>query len=180
MNRPVPYRVLRAATLCLVFAMAPVLAQDQPGATPDAQFVLKASAAGLAEVDAANLALKQANNADVKKFAQHMIEGHTKANKQLLKLADSKRLAPAPSADPMHMAELRQLAALNGEAFDRAYMQGQVKDHVEAVALFEQEAKSGSDPAIKEWAAKTLPTLKEHLKMARDIDGKLKDTGKSK
>jgi predicted outer membrane protein len=39
--------------------------------------------------------------------------------------------------------------------------------------LFESEAKNGADSDFKAFAAKTLPALKEHLKMARDLaDGK--------
>jgi len=44
-----------------------------------------------------------------------------------------------------------------------------VKDHEEAVSLFDEEAKTGKDPELKAFAAKTLPTLKDHLKMAKAL-----------
>jgi putative membrane protein len=47
-----------------------------------------------------------------------------------------------------------------------------VKDHEEAVVLFASEANDGKDPAVKAWAEKTLPTLREHLRMARELQGK--------
>jgi putative membrane protein len=43
------------------------------------------------------------------------------------------------------------------------------KGHKDAVALFEAYAKSGDDPELKSWAAKTLPHLKEHLSMAEKL-----------
>ena len=54
----------------------------------------------------------------------------------------------------------------NLDTSDRAYISAMVKDHKEDIAEFEKEASSGSDPNIKAFAAKTLPTLKEHLTMA--------------
>jgi putative membrane protein len=37
------------------------------------------------------------------------------------------------------------------------------------VAAFEALARDGKDAELKEWANKTLPALREHLKMARDL-----------
>jgi putative membrane protein len=58
--------------------------------------------------------------------------------------------------------------------FDQEYMDDMVKDHEKDVAAFEKEAKDGKDADVKSWASKTLPTLKKHLKMAQDTQGKLK------
>ncbi len=38
---------------------------------------------------------------------------------------------------------------------------------------FQMASKGLQDPDLKMWATKTLPTLNEHLKMAKDIHGKL-------
>ena len=64
---------------------------------------------------------------------------------------------------------LDDLKAKSGKDFDQSYDQAQVKDHKDAVALFEAYAKSGDDPELKNWAAKTLPHLKEHLSMAEKL-----------
>jgi putative membrane protein len=45
-----------------------------------------------------------------------------------------------------------------------------VADHKKDIAEFEKEASSGKDPEIKAFAAKTLPTLREHLKLAQAAD----------
>jgi putative membrane protein len=62
-----------------------------------------------------------------------------------------------------------QLSKLSGAEFDKAYANEMVKDHEKDVAEFQKEAMSGKDPALKEFAAKTLPTLESHLQQAREM-----------
>ena len=72
-----------------------------------------------------------------------------------------------------HQALKKKLSALTGAAFDREYMSQMVKDHSSAVALFQGQATNGTDADLKNWAAKTLPTLQEHLRMAREVSAKV-------
>jgi putative membrane protein len=58
--------------------------------------------------------------------------------------------------------KLERLTAAKGKEFDQAYIQLMMQDHLKAVSLFQQGAQS-SDPAVKAYAAKTLPVLKMHL-----------------
>jgi len=77
--------------------------QDTPAtgaASGDQLFVMKASANDLAEVNLGRIAVKRAGNADVKKFAQKMIDDHTKTSKELLALANKKRMKPAATMEP--------------------------------------------------------------------------------
>ena len=45
----------------------------------------------------------------------------------------------------------------------------QVSAHKDAVALFARYAKGGDNADLNAFAAKTLPLLREHLKMAQDL-----------
>jgi len=173
--------ILSSAVLCLAF-LGLVLAQvEEPARTESPQdFVFKASAAGLAEVNLGGQGAKSASDAEVKKFAEKMVEDHTKANKELLALADKKRWTAAPRMDPRHEQLSAALGRLSGPAFDREFMTAMVKDHQEAVGLFERQSKEGKDEDLKGWAEKTLPTLREHLKMAEDLHGRFKDTSAAK
>jgi len=134
----------------------------------DQAFVTKASAGGMAEVKFGKLAAENGSPA-VKKFAKHMVEDHGKANKELAGLAGKKNLKVAKEMDSEHAKKYESLSKLEGAEFDRMYMAGQVKDHEDTVALFEKEAKSAKDSDLGKWAEKTLPTLREHLKMARQV-----------
>ena len=61
----------------------------------------------------------------------------------------------------------------SGAAFDKGYIDSQVKAHEEAISLFEKEANGGSDAQLKAFASKQLPGLRAHLKQAQDLQKKL-------
>jgi putative membrane protein len=146
-------------------------AGKQAGKGADSAFMTQAASSGMAEVELGRLAAERASSADVKAFAQKMVDDHTKANGELKALAATKGVTLPAAPDPKHRGMHEKLAAQKGPAFDKEYMAGQVKAHQEAVTLFEREAASGMDPETKAWAAKTLPQLREHLKMAQKTAG---------
>jgi putative membrane protein len=78
-----------------------------------------------------------------------------------------------------HHDMINKMSALSGADFDRKYMEHMVKDHEKDVAAFERESNKGDDADVKAWAAKTLPTLREHLQMARDTAAKVKTSSKA-
>jgi putative membrane protein len=49
-----------------------------------------------------------------------------------------------------------------------------VEAHQTAVSLFQKQAKHGEAKELRDFAAKTLPTLEEHLKMARALKDRKK------
>jgi len=164
---------------CLVLAASASFAEERnKGDTgqpvTDEQFMLKASEDGLAEVNHGNLAAQKAQKPEVKQFAQRMVQDHSKANKELLDLANKKTFKVAKDMGAKHQAVQQKLTALSGAEFDRQYMQHMVEGHEKAVALFKGEAKNGKDQELRSFAEKTLPTLEEHLKMARQLNDQLK------
>jgi putative membrane protein len=141
--------------------------QAASAANADHQFVMEAAQGGMAEVELGQLASDKAQSSDVKQFAQRMVTDHGKANDELKTLAQSKNITLPTDAGAKHKATRDRLSKLSGAAFDRAYMQEMVADHRKDVNEFEKESKSGKDPDVKSWAAKTLPTLHEHMQMAQ-------------
>jgi len=140
----------------------------------DKEFVMKAAQGGMAEVSLGSLAAQQGTNDDVKAFGNRMVSDHGKANDELKALATNKGLAlPTEMADE-HKKTQDELAKKSGKDFDKAYIDDMVKDHEKDVAEFEKASTSAQDPDLKAWAAKTLPTLQDHLKMAKAAAGKVK------
>jgi putative membrane protein len=170
-------------TLCVTLATAGGQAQSTPPAgsasaqpapargtdTADQAFMKQAAIAGMAEVEHGRLAAQNASASDVKQFGQQMVDDHGKANEELKALAAKKNVTLPPALDAKHQTMHDKLSKLKGAAFDKAYMDGQVQAHQQAVTLFQREAKAGKDPDVKAWAEKTLPQLQQHLKMARNV-----------
>ena len=140
----------------------------------DQDFVMKAAQGGLAEVAMGATGLQKAANADVKAFAQRMVTDHGNANSELTQLAATKGVTLPTDIGAEHKAAADHLGTLSGAEFDKAYMMHMVDDHEKDVKEFETAAQSAQDPELKAWAAKTLPTLQDHLKMAKETQAKLK------
>jgi putative membrane protein len=172
MRRSFGGAALLALACCLWLSCWVAAQQDRKGQPLTAQeFVKTVSADNLAEIDLGRLALKHATSEDVKTFARRIVDDHTKANSELNKIADTKRIILAAETDKKHRTLMDRLLTLKGADFDHEFMKQMVNDHKEAVALFEREAKDGQDPQLRDFASKTLPTLREHLKLARKIAG---------
>jgi putative membrane protein len=155
------------APLALALAVVGMRAADDERFN-DNTFVNKARNAGLAEVKAGEIAAQRAQDAKVKAFAQRIIDDHNKANRQLEDLAKRKGWEIATTIDENCQKELDRISAATAQEFDRMYMEGQLKAHEAAVKLFEKESQIGQDQDLKAWAVKTLPTLQEHLQLAKD------------
>jgi putative membrane protein len=145
----------------------------------DKQFAREAVAGGLSEVKLGQLALDRGNSDAVKKFGQKMVDDHTKANSELQAAATKSNITLPTEVKPADQATYDRLLKMNGAAFDRAYARDMVQDHIHDVAAFKQEANYGKDPSIKAFASATLPTLVEHLKMARDVKQAVSGTAKA-
>jgi putative membrane protein len=123
----------------------------------------------MAEVKAGELALQKTTDSRVRSFAQRMIKDHRKANKELESLATRKGLPMPSRLDDECQRQIDKLSSATAQDFDRLYMDSQLKAHQEAVKLFQTESRDGQDDALKNWAGKTLPTLQEHLQLAKQL-----------
>lgn len=155
---------------------APARTASAPAATgkpahADASFMDDAAHAGHYEVEAAKLALQKGQSDAVKSFAQRMLDDHTAAAQQLQALATAKnhKLPDGPSM--VQKGKLKLLATHEGAKFDKSYIDSLgPKAHRDTVKLFEKASAKARDPDVKAWAEKTLPTLREHLTLAEQLD----------
>ncbi|WP_312935041.1 DUF4142 domain-containing protein [Pseudomonas sp.] len=156
---------LKAGICGVLFAFASHAAL---AATSPANFVDEASAKGIAEVEAGKLALEKSQSADIKTFAQMMIDDHTKANQKLKEIAQGKNLKVATDAELLDQAK-KLILDIREDSFDRSYANNQVKAHEETVKLFQEEINEGKDAELKAFAGETLPALQKHLEEARKL-----------
>jgi len=161
--------LLAAAAAVLVCVARTSLAGGGVKADFDTTFVRMAASSGMAEVELGKIATQRGASAAVKKYGEHMVMDHSKANKELLALVKGKGMQIPMAMDVKHKAAVDKLAALNGPAFDRAYAQQMVMDHQEAVKLFDSASTKCQDGGLRAFAMKTLPTLQEHLTEAKKL-----------
>jgi putative membrane protein len=105
----------------------------------------------------------------VKDFAQRMVTDRTKANGQLMQIAQQEGLSLPSGPTSSDKRSATKLSGVSGGAFDKDYVKDQLGAHKAAVALFSKESKNGKDPTLKNFAAQTLPTLQDHLGMAKAL-----------
>lgn len=145
--------------------------------TPD--FVKEVAISDMFEIESSKLA-EQRGNAQEKSFAQQMVLDHTKTSTELKQLVNSGKVtAELPSGvDSSHQSKLDKLKDASGKDFSSDFDSDQVSAHKDAVSLFERYANGGDNSDLKDWAGKTLPTLKHHLDMAEGL-GKAPNVGQS-
>src|SRR5213082_3209401 len=133
-------------------------AAASPGATK-MKISQKAAGGGAQEVENGKMAEKQAKSAEVKSIAARIVADHTQLNKELTALATRKGVT-------FNTSGVRAQNLGSGD-FDRLYVTWLEQVHRADIAAFETAAKSADDKELKAWAAKALPTLKQHLAMAQ-------------
>ncbi|RFS13670.1 DUF4142 domain-containing protein [Emticicia sp. C21] len=136
----------------------------------DAEMVVDLAGGGMMEVELAKIAVTKATSSEVKKFAQMMIDDHTKANDELKTLASNKNIVLPTTLPDAHQKTINDVSEKSGKDFDRKYMDEMVEDHKKDIDKFEKLADKGNDADLKAFAAKTLPTLKHHKEEAERIE----------
>ena len=143
----------------------------------DRNFFTRAAADGHKEVELAQLAQQKAATPTVRTLAERIQKDHQQANQELTTLAQQKGVN-LPAAHN-HKAEVAKFQKLEGAAFDRTYSSMMVQEHTNAIALFERASKS-KDADVRAFAEKTLPTLRDHLRMSKEAQGATTSTSGTK
>jgi putative membrane protein len=133
--------------------------------------VRKATEGGLREIEAGKLASEKASSIEIRAFAKHMVDTHTRSNAELKAI-----VSVTPSSTALKPSAEDTLGSLSGAAFDRAYMTKMVQDHQAAIDLFEAEVRNGRDTAVKQWANVLLPAVRGHWQNARVLHAKVTAT----
>jgi len=141
--------------------------------TCDGYFVRKAEEANMLDIALGEKARELAASTDVQHFGQMMATDHMNAGNRLLAISRKTCIEYPRDMDMGEHETLRDLSAMKGEDFDRAYMKHMVEDYRDEVRLYEQMANDSVDPDLGSYARQTLPTLCAHLRMAREIYSRL-------
>jgi putative membrane protein len=134
-------------------------------------FVKIAASSDQFEIQSSRLVLQKTRSQKVKRIAQHLIADHTKSSNEMKAILASQNIPAPPPALLPHQQEM--LDRLHNERhMSHAYLEEQEKAHEEAIRMFETYSTTGKDPALRDFAARTLPTLRQHYQMVEQALGK--------
>ena len=137
--------------------------------TPD--FLVRAANSDMYEIESSRLALQRSKSADIKKFAQQMIDAHTGTTAEMKQIVAAENLTPPPAAmDAEHQGMVDTLKAAAADDFDETYIDQQTAAHEKALALMQGHASSGENAKLKDFATRTAPKIQSHLDMVTRLD----------
>jgi putative membrane protein len=176
------------ASLALTWQSLPALAQSEtnaspgsaPGAAPavrlpvlgsgDRNFLLRAAADELFELEMSRLAVQQASAPDLKAYAGTLVEHHMAVQQELTTLAQAKGLNLPTTLSASRQREINRMQRLAGDDFDRQYFQAVgLRAHRQNIKLFGDAGRMARDPDVRAWANKIMPTQEQHLAEARAL-----------
>ena len=139
----------------------------------DREFLTDAARGSALEVQLGNIAAQKATNDDVKRFGQRMATDHSQGGQTIQQMASNLKFILPQDMSPEQKIEISRLENVSGKAFDRDYMKAMVKDHMKDLSEYERAATQATNAEIKQYASQALPMMRDHLKEAREIAGKL-------
>ena len=145
---------------------------NMPGqaSAQDKTFLKAASDGSLFEIKTSQLALQKSNSADVKQYAQQMIDDHTKLMEQMKPVAAEAGVTPPTELQSkLHKTEYKKLQGLSGDAFDQAYIKDQLMDHQQTEQAFKTEESSGQLSDEKSAANQGQPIIDDHMQKIQQI-----------
>jgi putative membrane protein len=180
-----------AGILVVTVGLGVASAQSAPPAN-DQEFVARAAMSNMVAIQLGHLATMKAQHADVKQFAQTTIDDHLKAQQQLADAAYGAGIRWPKKLDDSSQKIQQRLSKLSNDQFDREYMKVMIDRHRDVEQVLAARVSNGSEdsartrPAdaarsdeptlavkVNQWAAKTLPEVRAHVKDAEQVLGRL-------
>ena len=166
--------ILCSLILALVFAACSKKDHDNTIVSDvDIYFMQQVAYSNYAAMDAATIALENANDSSVKLFAANVITTQGKIQNDLEELAVQLTIQLPDTADAAHQAKTAHLATLSGHQFDTAYINTQLVDFQNTINLYNKELSDGNNAQIIQFARLYLPDIVDQWQDAFDIQATL-------
>lgn len=147
----------------------PGMTMNSQASMQDKMFLKDAATGDMFEIQSSQLALQKSSSADVKQFAQMMIDDHTKLDNEMKPIAAEAEVTPPTSLTGKPQKEYQKLQGLSGDAFDKEYISDMVMDHAKVSKAFGAEANGGQLPDERKAAMTNKPTVDMHLQKAQQL-----------
>jgi putative membrane protein len=141
---------------------APALAKPAP------EFLGAAAKGDRSEVMLGRLAADRGASPGIRDFGKRLVADHGGHLTKVEALARHMHVMLPPGEKPEARALYARLQHMRGPAFDRAFDMHMIADHREDIGDYEAQARTG-DRETSAFARDTLPTLREHLRIAQSL-----------
>jgi putative membrane protein len=135
----------------------------------DLPFLREAASVNLMEIRLGQLAQSKASNAAVKQFGQRMVNDHTRLEQDLSSIVSANGIALNPTLTSDQNDKINSLQNISASQFDQAYMSLMIQGHQTDVAQFDNESRNADSPQVRDFAARSLPVLQQHLTLAQQV-----------
>jgi putative membrane protein len=175
---------------------APLAKNEHNAAQPtgDHDFVSQAALSNMVAIQLGHMATKKAQRVDVQQFAQTTIDEHLKAQQQLADAAYGAGIRWPTKLDERYRKIQQRLSKLSNDQFDREYMKEMIDGHRDVEKMLTARVGNGGSETdslrtrptgaapsdeptlaakVNQWAARTLPEVRAHLKEAERVFGEL-------
>jgi putative membrane protein len=140
----------------------------------DQSLMMEVAKGGMMQLEVSKVAQQKATNPEVRQLAQAEIDEQTGLSAKLKEIADAKGVTLPNTPDAETQAMVTKLQGMSGAELDRMYvMESGVKGHEKLDKVMSKVESSASDTSLKGIAKAAHPLVKTHLKVAKQIDGKL-------
>ncbi|HSK12116.1 MAG TPA: DUF4142 domain-containing protein [Phnomibacter sp.] len=138
----------------------------------DARFLINAAEVNLEEIELAKLAQQKGTANHVKELGRMMEAEHTRSFNEVKALAKSKSITIPNATTGSDRNAYQDLNERSGNDFDKTYTDMMVEKHRDVIAAFEKVSNDAGDAEIKDWATRSLTTLRTHLDHSIDSQKK--------
>jgi putative membrane protein len=132
-------------------------------------FVVIAASGSMMEIELGKLAQEKGESPEVKALGERMVRDHSKASDELKDIAQRNNIQLPDKMLDKHKEHVEELSGLSGAEFDEAYISLLAEDHEEDIELFEEASENYENRDVREWAKKTLPTLRDHKELVEEL-----------
>jgi putative membrane protein len=159
---------------------------EQASTLSDEQFAAVTDAAHTAEIDASQYVVGKTKNAQIRKFAQRMIDHHKKAKADQSKLMSKLGMTPAESQKSRQLSTSasdtdRTLKSAPDDMLDKVYIDMQVADHQMVLDTLDRDIIPNVDNAeFKKALSDFRPKVEAHLREALEIQRTLLNASQKK
>jgi len=138
------------------------------------QLLNEANAMNYEEIQTAKTAKDKAgDNQSLTTYAE-TLKGDHEANQQAVKTLSSQKNVKLESVSSEVDQKVKTLDKLDGGAFNTAFLKDEVTDHEKALSSFKSaRGHFRDDPDVELYIDQTIPILKAHLEMAKNLENQM-------